>query len=380
MKDVGERESSRAISVIIPAYNIEKYIDQCLDSLQAQTFDDFEVICVDDGSDDRTRERIREHIKKDQRIRLIEMPHCGLAGAMRNTGIENADGKYCLFLDGDDFFEPDMLKKSYEKAEEDDADICLFDARLYNEKTKVYKEIDYIIQKEYLPAEIPFEGRKMPYTLNITTGCPWSKLIRRDLIDEYQLRFMLLPRSNDIYFIFMAMALAKRITVVPEVFVNYRQSGESLQANNAKSPWNWYEAVKSIRNELEKQGIYKDLECSFRNMAFGIAIYNLCSLKSAETYCEVYEGLRNKVFQEFDLKNFSKEECYSYNKKKYEIYENILKYDVQQYLFEEIKKLKQEKSYWVKRAKNAEKKENMYITQKAGKALRKVGKIFRMSE
>ena len=58
MKDVGERESSRAISVIIPAYNIEKYIDQCLDSLQAQTFDDFEVICVDDGSDDRTRERI----------------------------------------------------------------------------------------------------------------------------------------------------------------------------------------------------------------------------------------------------------------------------------------------------------------------------------
>ena len=162
--------------------------------------------------------------------------------------------------------------------------------------------------------------------------------------------------------------------------MNYRQSGESLQANNAKSPWNWYEAVKSIRNELEKQGIYKDLECSFRNMAFGIAIYNLCSLKSAETYCEVYEGLRNKVFQEFDLKNFSKEECYSYNKKKYEIYENILKYDVQQYLFEEIKKLKQEKSYWVKRAKNAEKQENMHITQKAGKVLRKVGKIFRMSE
>ena len=62
--------------------------------------------------------------------------------------------------------------------------------------------------------------------------------------------------------------------------------------------------MKSIRNELEKQGIYKDLECSFRNMAFGIAIYNLCSLKSAETYCEVYEGLRNKVFQEFDLKIF----------------------------------------------------------------------------
>ena len=158
--------------------------------------------------------------------------------------------------------------------------------------------------------------------------------------------------------------------------MNYRQSGESLQANNAKSPWNWYEAVKSIRNELEKQGIYKDLECSFRNMAFGIAIYNLCSLKSAETYCEVYEGLRNKVFQEFDLKNFSKEECYSYNKKKYEIYENILKYDVQQYLFEEIKKLKQEKSYWVKRAKNAEKRKICILPKKPERHCARLAKYF----
>ena len=111
MKDEEERDNKRDISVIIPVYNVEKYIDQCLDSLQAQSFDNFEVICVDDGSLDHTVDRIREHMKTDPRIRLIEMPHCGLAGVMRNEGIKRAEGKYCLFLDGDDFFERDMLKK-----------------------------------------------------------------------------------------------------------------------------------------------------------------------------------------------------------------------------------------------------------------------------
>lgn len=114
MKDEEERDNKRDISVIIPVYNVEKYIDQCLDSLQAQSFDNFEVICVDDGSLDHTVDRIREHMKTDPRIRLIEMPHCGLAGVMRNEGIKRAEGKYCLFLDGDDFFERDMLKKTFE--------------------------------------------------------------------------------------------------------------------------------------------------------------------------------------------------------------------------------------------------------------------------
>lgn len=146
MKDVGGRDKGTEISVIIPVYNVEKYIDQCLDSLQSQTFDNFEVLCVDDGSDDQTRERIREHGKADSRIRLIEMPHCGLAGVMRNEGIRQAKGEYCLFLDGDDFFEPEMLEHSLRKAREDDADICMFDARMYYEATKTYKKSNVILK------------------------------------------------------------------------------------------------------------------------------------------------------------------------------------------------------------------------------------------
>lgn len=379
MKDEEERDNKRDISVIIPVYNVEKYIDQCLDSLQAQSFDNFEVICVDDGSLDHTVDRIREHMKTDPRIRLIEMPHCGLAGVMRNEGIKRAEGKYCLFLDGDDFFERDMLKKTFEKAEEDQADICLFDARLYNERTKVYKEIDYIIQKDYLPESIPFKGRSFPYILNITTGCPWNKLIRKSLIDEYQLQFMPLHRSNDVYFIFMALALAEKITVVQEVFVNYRQSGSSLQANNVKSPWDWYEALKALKLKFEELQIYEELRSSFRNLAFGVGIYNLCSLKSGEAFCKVYERMKQEFFEEFDLTDFKEEECYSYNSKKYEIYRNMMQCTAGEYLFLEVQKLKQEKSYWVTRAKNAEKENKSKnpkerLSSLAHKAMRKFGR------
>lgn len=356
------------ISVIIPTFNVEAYIGQCIESLLNQTFTDFEIICVDDGSTDRTAEIIKEYAQKDSRLFLLEMPHCGLAGNMRNEGIERARGEYLLFLDGDDFFESEMLEHSLRKAREDDADICLFDARLYNETSKKYKKIDYIIQKEYIPSAIPFEGKSSPYIFNITTGCPWSKLIRKKLIDDNQIRFMALPRSNDVYFIFMAMVLAPRITILEEVFVNYRQSATSLQANNSKTPLDWYKALKTLKEKLEEMDLYKDVELSFRNLAFGVSIYNLCSLKSGHSFCQVYERMKSEIFEEFDLTDFAKEECYSYNDKKYEIYQQMMKYDVQEYLFNELQEMKS----WKARAQKAERelgKLKASTTLKAGKAL-----------
>lgn len=360
MKDVGGRNKRTEISVIIPTYNVEKYIDQCLDSLQLQTFDNFEVLCVDDGSDDQTREKIREYGKADSRIRLIEMPHCGLAGVMRNEGIRQAKGDYCLFLDGDDFFEPEMLEHSLRKVREDDADICMFDARMYYEATKTYKKSDVILKTEYIPEQIPFEGKSFPYIFNIGTGCPWTKLIKKSLIDENHIEFMALPRFNDVYFVFLTLALAKRVTILQEVLVNYRQIPTSLQANNTKTPWDWYDSLKTLREKLLELGIYSEVENSFRNLAFGVSIYNLCSLKSGESFCQVYERMKKEFFEEFDLVDFKEEDCYSYNSKKYEIYRNMMQCTAGEYLFLEVQKLKEEKSYWIARAKNAEKKNQQY--------------------
>lgn len=151
MMEINTQENVKPdISVIIPTYNVEKYIEECIDSLRKQTWENFEIICVDDGSTDKTVEILQNYEKEDKRIKVLPMEHCGLAGVMRNKGIQIARGEYCLFLDGDDFFEPEMLEHSLKKAREDDADICMFDARNYYEETKKFKENKVNLKKEYI--------------------------------------------------------------------------------------------------------------------------------------------------------------------------------------------------------------------------------------
>lgn len=357
------------VSVIIPTYNVEKYIEQCLTSLLAQTYKNFEIICADDGSDDETVSIIKEFMTGDQRIRLLELPHCGKAGVMRNRGIEKAVGEYCLFLDGDDFFEPELIEHALKRIREDQADICLFDARLFYDKTKTFVEVGHMLKKEYVPKKIPYEGRTFPYALNISTGCPWTKLYRRSFILENKLEFMPLRRSNDLYFVCTSMALAKRITVLEEKLVNYRKSEESLQTNNADTPLDWYRALKAVKNRLTESGIYQDVELSFKNYMIDVGFYNLGSLKTSDAFSAVYEKMKKEMLPEFDLLDFKRDQCYSCNEKKYELYLNMRKYEEREYLFQEVRMLKEENLYWSKRARKAEQDAKKNIVYKTARAL-----------
>lgn len=357
------------VSVIIPTYNVERYIEQCLTSLLIQTHRNFEIICADDGSDDETIAIIKRFIAKDNRIRLLELPHCGKAGVMRNRGIEKAVGEYCLFLDGDDFFEPELIEHALKRIREDQADICLFDARLFYDKTKTFVEVGHMLKKEYVPKKIPYEGRSFPYVLNISTGCPWTKLYRRSFILENKLEFMPLRRSNDLYFVCTSMALAKRITVLEEKLVNYRKSEESLQTNNADTPLDWYRALKAVKNRLTESGIYQDVELSFKNYMIDVGFYNLGSLKTSDAFSAVYEKMKKEMLPEFDLLDFKRDQCYSCNEKKYELYLNMRKYEEREYLFQEVRMLKEENLYWSKRARKAEQDAKKNIVYKTARAL-----------
>lgn len=116
---------SPSVSVIVPVYNAEKYLPQCIDSIVNQTIGDIEVLLINDGSSDSSGEILAQYASKDERIKVIEQPNKG-AGAARNIGLAMAEGKYLSFLDSDDFFEPNMLELALAKASEDDADIVAF--------------------------------------------------------------------------------------------------------------------------------------------------------------------------------------------------------------------------------------------------------------
>ena len=132
-------------------------MSQCLDSLLAQTFQDFELLLVDDGSTDDSIQIEKRYEDKNLRVRLLLKEHSN-AGDARNLGLENARGKYITFLDSDDFFEPDMLELKYIRAEKEQADICACNADHYNEQTGEYETMDFLPMRKYLSMESSFNA------------------------------------------------------------------------------------------------------------------------------------------------------------------------------------------------------------------------------
>lgn len=121
------------ISVVVPVYNVKKYLAECLNSLSIQSFMDCEFICIDDGSTDDSHKIIKKYMDRDKRFKLIRQENKGLAET-RNVGIRNAHGKYIAFLDADDYFSgSNVLDKLYQIAEENNLDIVSFETELFYE-------------------------------------------------------------------------------------------------------------------------------------------------------------------------------------------------------------------------------------------------------
>lgn len=141
------------ISVIIPIYNGEKYLKECLDSVINQTFKDIEIICVNDGSTDDTSKILNFYSKKDNRIIIINQPNSG-AGAARNNALKIATGKYLSILDADDIFETNMLEIAYHKAEKFKADITVYSCDVFSKNSTTF--CDWGINRKLLPSFEPF--------------------------------------------------------------------------------------------------------------------------------------------------------------------------------------------------------------------------------
>ena len=133
------------ISIIIPVYNVEKYLRECLNSILNQTFQDFEIICVDDGSTDKSLEILQEYKRKDDRFVILQQRHSG-AGSARNNGIRLAAGKYIQFLDSDDYFEPTLLEEMFDHAEKFDADLTVCSSRKVDDR--------FVLQEKLMMKEI----------------------------------------------------------------------------------------------------------------------------------------------------------------------------------------------------------------------------------
>ncbi len=290
------------ISIIIPVFNTERYLYQCLASLQAQTFSDFEIIAINDGCSDGSPALLQKFQEKDARIRVIKIANQG-AGFARNIGIKEAKGEYLLFLDSDDFFAPRLLEEAYQTIMKYEADIVIFGITEYSEKTQEYVAADNIIQIEHAPYKKAFSYRDMPqYIFNAFQSWPWNKMFRRKFVEENGLEFQNLRRTNDLYFVYCALVTAQRIVVLPANLVYYRKdNATSSQASNHLAPTDFYQALTALQDFLKKKERYPEVKQSFVNMAASGCLYNLKSLKTETSFTVVYDLLKNEAFRKLDI-------------------------------------------------------------------------------
>ena len=282
-------EANPKVSIIISAYNVEKYLRQCLDSAINQTLKDIEIICVNDGSTDTSLEILKEYVRKDNRINLIDQKNEG-AGAARNTGLDAANGKYVHFLDGDDWLERDAMEILHDKAVSDDLDILKFDRFTYNDTTGGSSRLEYFDGKQ-LPNV--FSSKSIPFIFNIASSTAWNKLYRHSFLKEKNIRFQNLKTCNDIYFAFAAIALADRVSIINKPLISWRVNHANSTTSNRGVHWECiFFAYEKLREDLKY--IFDknpDLEGSFQNKFFNHFCYEFYYSTEKDKYFKMAKQL-----------------------------------------------------------------------------------------
>lgn len=225
------------ITVIVPVYNVEKYLDECLKSLSCQTFPDYEIICVNDGSTDGSRRILTEWESRIPYMRVIDRENGGLSAA-RNTGLETAKGEYVVFVDSDDWVEPAMLSQLANEMNGTDI-ICFACRRTDNNsydilKPESNKGWDYYNQHA-------LESRIVPFV------CIWQRCYRREFLMANHLQFREGILHEDNEFTPRVCLRAKSVKVIPDVLYHYRvRPGSIMTTRGLRSK----ESLLLIANDL----------------------------------------------------------------------------------------------------------------------------------
>ncbi len=242
------------VSVVVPVYNVSEYLGQCLDTILLQTLQDIEIICVDDGSTDGSLDILNTYAFLDNRLKVIHQENKGL-GPTRNLGMTEATGEFIIFLDSDDFFEPEMLEKMVAKAEEDGSDMVVCGFLSFDNETEV-DDHEAKISEVYL-AMSPLSPQERSVDLfSICSAAVWTKLFKSEFIKNNNLQFNN-EYAEDIPFSYTAMALSSKISLLADCFVHYREKrpGQITFDKHKKHGANVFLPLAELYDNLKKKNL-----------------------------------------------------------------------------------------------------------------------------
>lgn len=242
------------ISVIIPVYNVERYIRKCLDSVVLQTFSDIEIICVNDGSTDKSRDIVVEYQKKDKRIKIVDKKNGGLSSA-RNAGLKAAEGKFISFIDSDDWVDKTMLEKLYNNITALNTDISICAVHLYDDRKQYVDDSNPYFNLEYFNKTFDNNAftyqKTIPFIMNVCVMA-WNKLYRKSFLDECNAKFPEGLIFEDGPFFFSIYFKTRGISVIRDFLYYYRINREgSILQKGGKQLLNIIDVVELMYNSIK---------------------------------------------------------------------------------------------------------------------------------
>ncbi|MGL5963481.1 MAG: glycosyltransferase family 2 protein [Fusobacteriaceae bacterium] len=288
------------LSVIIPAYNVENYIERCIESVCNQTEKNLEIIVVNDGSTDKTKKKLEKFQKKDKRIIVINKVNGGLSSA-RNAGINIAKGEYICHLDGDDWIEKTAYEKMLNLAIEKNLDIVISDYYDDYDNKKIVKNYDIKLESKIYSGEDYLKE----YFAGKGVSAIWNKIYKTDLYIKYRIKHPeKISIGEDLETLSKLLLNAKRISKINESFVHYIQNPNSMTRNKIalkfKDLINVFENIENYFKEQQKYQEYKVQILQYKIIHFSNFIFYPSYWKNKE-YIENVNYIIN-FFSKKDVK------------------------------------------------------------------------------
>lgn len=313
------------VSIIIPIYNSEKYLYQCLNSLIYQTIQDIEIICVNDGSSDNSSLILNEFSKKDNRIIILNQENKGQSSA-RNLGLKHAKGEYIGFLDSDDYAKIDMYEKLYNLAISNSCDIAMCSITTLNEKTQDINSFDPYLSLNIFPKRL--ESKTFHYSsckdfLFRICVVPWNKIYKSSFLKEKNIKFAQNLSFEDNLFCLEALIKSDKISILKEPLVIYRLFSDTSVTfgSNDKKKLDYFKILDLERNLLISENIYKEYKNAFEFHKKTTLLYWYKKIKDKK----VKKIYFKKLFKVYPLVVFENIEKYIKNKIKLLKFKKLIK-------------------------------------------------------
>ncbi|MCG4825423.1 glycosyltransferase family 2 protein [Adlercreutzia equolifaciens] len=328
------------ISIIVPVYNSEAYLPDLFSSLENQTFEDYEVIFVDDGSTDRSLSLLESFFQRDPRVSIIHQENAGGASA-RNRGIDHAKGELMICIDSDDTLSPVLLEHMSLPFENSDVGMVISYIDTYYEDTGEYRSMPWAVNVD-LATNTPFPPASAIDLFRDVIGYIGNKMIRRSIIEKHNLRFQTIRSHDDLSFVYATMAASPKIVILDEELYHYRRrsNGSSITDTTMIDLYECaFVALYDLKSKLIAMNIWADFSQMFTNYALYMCKWKV-DIAPGNKADEIRRHLRDEWFRKLDLLGFPR--SYYLHSEEFSFIGETLDYENQNARKEEILRLNSE--------------------------------------